>query len=327
MREDEMREFVENIDFTQYKNPPLSLNAFKEVLIKTYGECKKAKHPDAFAPSRSRLQRIHNDKLALHDDPKAILGKPQDFTGTDSTWRYDVKTKYRIEDTKVFFAAKVKGETTWEEMIPLEEYFTIFSWGHDAASHHGRDATFARTGGKGPTKNLVRALINRCGCNKRRREDEDEVKERPAKRGAGVPSGSLAPLRSPSTSKSSSRRAPAPVFRAPVLAAALPLASLAPLDPLAPLNPLNPFTLNPAPFTTFAPNPAPLASFAPKPAAFSHPAFSHPASYPDASYLDAFSSAAFPLPNIPISEEDFDKPASIPREIADFMDQLPNLVH
>ncbi|KAB8299936.1 hypothetical protein EYC80_000178 [Monilinia laxa] len=201
VRAADMTEFLDTINFTQPRmSPPLSLDAFKVVLIDGYVECKKSRHPDAFAPSRSRLERIYNDKMALSKDPKAILHKPEGFCGTEATWKHDMKNKYLLKDTQVYVSAKEKDEIKWQELVPLEEYFSVFARSHldNSEKHCGRDKTykFSAAGERQClSKKLITALVNRCGCfKKREREDDEDVDERPAKRGAGTPAGVAAPL-------------------------------------------------------------------------------------------------------------------------------------
>ncbi|KAG4034088.1 hypothetical protein MFRU_003g00640 [Monilinia fructicola] len=285
-REAVMGRFLGAINFTQpAMSSPLSLDAFKAVIVESYTECKKSKDPDAFAPSRSRLQCIYNDKMALSNDPKAVLHKPEDFCGTEATWKHDMKTKYLLRGTQVHVSVKGKDGVTWQELVPLEEYFSIFAQSHldDSERHCGRDKTYKVSAAgerQGLSKKLITALINRCGCfKKREREGDEGAEERPARRRAGIPAVAT-PSPPPPASASHS---PAPVFEpslpnSPPHSASPPDAFHSAASPPVAFHPAAslPFAFHPAASLPFAS--PPIAS---PPIAF-HPAASHPAASPPA---------------------------------------------
>ncbi|APA08082.1 hypothetical protein sscle_03g028520 [Sclerotinia sclerotiorum 1980 UF-70] len=141
-REQNFRVFLNGIKFWNPTKSQLELQAFKNECVAAYVGNKNCSDPDAFIPSRARIQRIIDDRRKLDSNPNASIEKPESFPGPAPTWKHRVRNNYRVDGQSV----SVKCGESWEELTPFEECFALFIECHipreKDARHRGRDTTY-----------------------------------------------------------------------------------------------------------------------------------------------------------------------------------------
>ena len=197
--------FAKHIDAIYFIEPKpfldlskLSFPAWRSKLIQSFAEDKKSKDPNSLLPSRSRLDKMIQDKKAIDASPGIILEVPEGYKGTPASYKNALKHEYEVKDGTLWEKYVPKGgdksKAESKLVVPGENFWALFVENH-LPDHLGRDKCFSRVGSiKYLPKKIIGDMILSCcsDCEGRKKGkralpvERDAVEEPAAKRRAEV---------------------------------------------------------------------------------------------------------------------------------------------
>ncbi|TEY77224.1 hypothetical protein BOTCAL_0057g00140 [Botryotinia calthae] len=165
--------FTRHIDAIYFIEPKpfpdlstLSFPAWRSKLIESFVEDKKTKDPNSLLPSRSRLDRMIQDKKAIDASPGIILEVPEGYKGTPASYKNALKHEYEVKDGILWEKYVPKGgdksKVELKLVVPGEDFWALFVENH-LPDHLGRDKCFSRVGSiKYLPKKIIGDMILSC---------------------------------------------------------------------------------------------------------------------------------------------------------------------
>ncbi|CCD51529.1 predicted protein [Botrytis cinerea T4] len=118
--------FAKHIDAIYFIEPKpfldlskLSFPAWRSKLIQSFAEDKKSKDPNSLLPSRSRLDRMIQDKKAIDASPGIILEVPEGYKGTPASYKNALKHEYEVKDGTLW-ENDCEGRKKGKRALPVE---------------------------------------------------------------------------------------------------------------------------------------------------------------------------------------------------------------